>query len=147
MRFAPRGGVSTPRSALPDITDRAPPSARDREICAIRKPRLDPDGLYPVGLDIIGDYLTEVNVAGPTGIQEIDRLDLGGDRAEQAQRARQPVGEFELPICVAIGARPQRGREILVSVSRLNRPAGAERSGGWKPARARPRADRQPLPR
>jgi glutathione synthase len=28
-----------------------------------------------VGLDIIGDYLTEVNVTSPTGVQEIDRLD------------------------------------------------------------------------
>jgi len=33
------------------------------------------DGLYFVGLDIIGDYLTEVNVTSPTGVQEIDRLD------------------------------------------------------------------------
>ena len=37
--------------------------------------RLERDGLYFVGLDIIGDYLTEVNVTSPTGVQEIDRLD------------------------------------------------------------------------
>jgi glutathione synthase len=48
---------------------------RDREICRLLKPRLQRDGLYFVGLDIIGDYLTEVNVTSPTGIQEIDRLD------------------------------------------------------------------------
>jgi glutathione synthase len=48
---------------------------RDREICAMLKPRLQRDGLYFVGLDIIGDYLTEVNVTSPTGVQEIDRLD------------------------------------------------------------------------
>ncbi len=47
---------------------------RDREICRILKPRLERDGLYFVGLDIIGSYLTEVNVTSPTGIQEIDRL-------------------------------------------------------------------------
>jgi glutathione synthase len=53
----------------------APVNARDREICAMLKPRLERDGLYFVGLDIIGDYLTEVNVTSPTGVQEIDRLD------------------------------------------------------------------------
>jgi glutathione synthase len=47
---------------------------RDRDICRMLKPRLERDGLYFVGLDIIGDYLTEVNVTSPTGVQEIDRL-------------------------------------------------------------------------
>jgi len=50
-------------------------SARDRDICRMMRRRLERDGLYFVGLDIIGDYLTEVNVTSPTGIQEIDRLD------------------------------------------------------------------------
>src|SRR5271156_6478706 len=54
---------------------KAPVTARDREICAMLKPRLERDGLYFVGLDIIGDYLTEVNVTSPTGVQEIDRLE------------------------------------------------------------------------
>jgi glutathione synthase len=53
----------------------APLTARDREICRTLRPRLERDGLYFVGLDIIGDYLTEVNVTSPTGVQEIDRLD------------------------------------------------------------------------
>jgi len=48
---------------------------RDREICRTLEPRLKHDGLYFVGLDIIGDCLTEVNVTSPTGVQEIDRLD------------------------------------------------------------------------
>ena len=48
---------------------------RDREICDIVSPKLQEDGLYFVGLDIIGDYLTEVNVTSPTGIREIDLLD------------------------------------------------------------------------
>ncbi len=34
----------------------------------------EPDGLYFVGLDVIGNYLTEVNVTSPTGIQEINAL-------------------------------------------------------------------------
>jgi glutathione synthase len=49
-------------------------TARDREICREVAPRLRQDGLYFVGLDIIGDYLTEVNVTSPTGVQEINAL-------------------------------------------------------------------------
>ncbi len=47
---------------------------RDLEICATVGPRLRADGLYFVGLDVIGDYLTEINVTSPTGIQELSRL-------------------------------------------------------------------------
>jgi glutathione synthase len=47
---------------------------REREICAIVGSKLRADGLYFVGLDVIGGYLTEVNVTSPTGIREIDRL-------------------------------------------------------------------------
>jgi glutathione synthase len=47
---------------------------RDRDICRELAPRLRQDGLYFVGLDIIGEYLTEVNVTSPTGVQEIDAL-------------------------------------------------------------------------
>jgi glutathione synthase len=48
---------------------------RDRDICRMMRPRLERDGLYFVGLDIIGGYLTEVNVTSPTGVQEVDNLD------------------------------------------------------------------------
>ena len=48
---------------------------RDRDICRQLAPALRRDGLYFVGLDIIGDWLTEVNVTSPTGVQEIDALD------------------------------------------------------------------------
>jgi glutathione synthase len=54
---------------------KSPVSARDRQICAALKPRLQADGLSFVGLDVIGDWLTEVNVTSPTGIQEINALD------------------------------------------------------------------------
>ena len=47
---------------------------RDREICAALAPSLRADGLYFVGLDVIGRYLTEVNVTSPTGIQEVNAL-------------------------------------------------------------------------
>ncbi len=47
---------------------------RDYEICQAIAPALQRDGLYFVGIDVIGGYLTEVNVTSPTGIREIDRL-------------------------------------------------------------------------
>ena len=56
------------RVAQVDITD------REKEICALLAPKLKVDGLFFVGIDIIGGYLTEVNVTSPTGIREIDRL-------------------------------------------------------------------------
>ncbi|MBX6369563.1 MAG: glutathione synthase [Rhodospirillales bacterium] len=54
--------------------------ARDREICAAIGPALKEHGLVFVGIDVIGGYLTEINVTSPTGIQEIHRL--GGERLE-----------------------------------------------------------------
>jgi glutathione synthase len=50
-------------------------TAREREICAVIGPTLRERGLVFVGIDVIGDYLTEINVTSPTGIQEIDRFD------------------------------------------------------------------------
>jgi glutathione synthase len=50
----------------------------DRRIVAAVGPRLRADGLYFVGLDVIGGRLTEVNVTSPTGIQELSRFQ-GGD--------------------------------------------------------------------
>ena len=48
-----------------------PLTPRDREIAESIAPRLMREGLFLVGLDVIGDYLTEVNVTSPTGFQEI----------------------------------------------------------------------------
>lgn len=49
-------------------------SERDRWICQQVGPELRKRGLIFVGLDVIGDYLTEINVTSPTGIRELDRL-------------------------------------------------------------------------
>jgi len=54
---------------------------RDQEICRALAPLLSADGLYFVGLDVIGNFLTEVNVTSPTGIQEINALN--GVRLEE----------------------------------------------------------------
>lgn len=48
---------------------------REQEICEMIGPELKRRGLIFVGIDVIGDYLTEINVTSPTGIQEIDRFD------------------------------------------------------------------------
>ncbi len=48
---------------------------RDLEICAAIGPTLKEQGLIFVGIDVIGDYLTEINVTSPTGLQEIARFD------------------------------------------------------------------------
>lgn len=46
-------------------------TARDREIAETLAPQLNDEGLLLVGLDVIGDYLTELNVTSPTCFQEI----------------------------------------------------------------------------
>jgi glutathione synthase len=72
---------------------------RERDICAAIGPSLRQQGLVFVGIDVIGDYMTEINVTSPTGIQEIARLD-GIDlavniwdavEARYAARARRPA--------------------------------------------------------
>ncbi len=50
-------------------------SDRDLEICAKIGPLLKEKGQVFVGIDVIGDYLTEINVTSPTGIQELERFD------------------------------------------------------------------------
>ncbi|KGP63550.1 glutathione synthetase [Legionella norrlandica] len=59
-----------------------PITARDKWICEQIAPVLKEKGLYFVGIDVIGDYLTEINVTSPTCIQEIAAetgLDIAGD--------------------------------------------------------------------
>jgi glutathione synthase len=48
---------------------------RDIEICAAIGPLLREKGQIFVGIDVIGDWLTEINVTSPTGIQELERFD------------------------------------------------------------------------
>ena len=52
-----------------DLTD------RDREICDAIGPLLREKGQVFVGIDVIGDWLTEINVTSPTGLQELERFD------------------------------------------------------------------------
>jgi len=55
---------------------------RDRELCAIIGPELKARGLLFVGIDVIGDYMTEINVTSPTGAQQLKRF--GGPDAAAA---------------------------------------------------------------
>jgi glutathione synthase len=48
---------------------------REQQICDAIGPELARRGMIFVGIDVIGDYLTEINVTSPTGIQQIDRYD------------------------------------------------------------------------
>jgi glutathione synthase len=67
---------------------------RDRAICAAIGPELKARGLMFAGIDVIGDYLTEINVTSPTGIQEVKRFggaDIAAhlwDAIETRRRAR-----------------------------------------------------------
>jgi glutathione synthase len=67
-------------------------TAREYDICTQVADKLRQDGLIFVGIDVIGGYLTEVNVTSPTGIREIDRLDgthLGYQVIEWVEQAMQ----------------------------------------------------------
>ncbi len=66
-------------------------SARDREICATLAPVLIEKGLLFAGIDVIGDYLTEINITSPTCIRELDRLyglDIAGDLMDAIRKKR-----------------------------------------------------------
>jgi len=65
---------------------------REREICTQLAKTLQKDGLIFVGIDVIGGYLTEVNVTSPTGIREIDRFsdtNLGQKVIQWVEQANQ----------------------------------------------------------
>ncbi|HQT62283.1 MAG TPA: glutathione synthase [Acidiphilium sp.] len=59
------GGVARPTTM----------TARDLEICERIGPTLKARGLLFTGIDVIGDYLTEINVTSPTGLQQVARFD------------------------------------------------------------------------
>ena len=50
-------------------------TTRDKEICAAIGPALRERGMIFVGIDVIGNYMTEINVTSPTGLQEVNRFE------------------------------------------------------------------------
>lgn len=69
----------------------------ERGICEALRPALEELGIYFAGLDVIGRYLTEVNVTSPTGVQECNRI--GGFKLETQ------VIEFVEGKCAGLGVR------------------------------------------
>jgi len=75
VRRVPKAGEARANLHVGAKAEKAELTPRDREICAAIGPELARRGLIFVGIDVIGDYLTEINVTSPTGIQEIGRFD------------------------------------------------------------------------
>jgi glutathione synthase len=71
----PRSEESRANFHVGGTAQKAEISPRDREICERIGPELRRLGILLAGIDVIGEWLTEVNVTSPTGIREIDALD------------------------------------------------------------------------
>ena len=71
----PKAGETRSNMHVGGKAEPAKLSQRDREICRSIGPVLKNRGQVFVGIDVIGDYLTEINVTSPTGIQELERFD------------------------------------------------------------------------
>ncbi len=71
----PKAGEIRSNMHVGGKAERAKLSQREKEICSAIGPTLKSRGQVFVGIDVIGDYLTEINVTSPTGIQELERFD------------------------------------------------------------------------
>lgn len=71
----PAAGETRSNMHVGGRAEKAALTDRDHEICAAIGPRLRETGQIFVGIDVIGDYLTEINLTSPTGIQELERFD------------------------------------------------------------------------
>jgi glutathione synthase len=71
----PAAGESRSNMHVGGRAEKSSLTKRDVEICAAIGPTLKERGLVFVGIDVIGDYLTEINVTSPTGLQEVNRFD------------------------------------------------------------------------
>ena len=70
----PAEGESRSNMHVGGRPERTDMTEREREICARIGPELKRRGFIFVGIDVIGDYLTEINVTSPTGIREVKRF-------------------------------------------------------------------------
>ena len=71
----PQAGEARSNMHVGGRAEKSDLTKRDREICEAIGPTLAERGLLFVGIDVIGHYLTEINVTSPTGIQEASRFD------------------------------------------------------------------------
>jgi glutathione synthase len=70
----PSEGESRSNMHVGGRAEKADLTEREREICAAIGPSLKERGFILVGIDVIGDYMTEINVTSPTGIREVKRF-------------------------------------------------------------------------
>ena len=104
---------------------------RDREICAAIGPLLREKGQIFVGIDVIGDWLTEINVTSPTGLQELERFDGINATAkiwEAIERAPRPLMSWQLlalDVWLRLTEKPRLAREqpIIAARARMERNA------------------------
>jgi glutathione synthase len=75
LNRVPASGEARSNMHVGGRAERVALTPRDEEICRQIGPMLREQGLIFVGIDVIGDYLTEINVTSPTGLQEIARFD------------------------------------------------------------------------
>jgi glutathione synthase len=71
-----------------------PLTQRERWLCSQVGPAMREKGMMFVGLDVIGDYVTEINVTSPTGIRELDRefkVDVAGQLMDALAKSRVPM--------------------------------------------------------
>jgi glutathione synthase len=71
----PAEGEARSNMHVGGVAEKSMLTEREREICERIGPELKKRDLIFVGIDVIGDYLTEINVTSPTGLQEINRFD------------------------------------------------------------------------
>jgi glutathione synthase len=70
----PKAGDFRSNLAVGGAPEAAKLTPREEQICAELCPALREAGLFFVGIDVIGDYLSEINVTSPTGVREVERL-------------------------------------------------------------------------
>ncbi len=90
----PQSGETRGNLAAGGRGEPRPLNERDRWIAAQVGPTLREMGLLFVGIDVIGDYLTEINVTSPTCVRELDAgcgLDIGGDLIAAIERRLEPA--------------------------------------------------------
>ncbi|MDE2334790.1 MAG: glutathione synthase [Rhodospirillales bacterium] len=75
LNRVPAAGEARSNMHVGGRPERSTLTPREQEICARIGPTLREQGMIFVGIDVIGDWLTEINVTSPTGIQEIGRFD------------------------------------------------------------------------
>lgn len=75
LNRVPKVGEARSNLHVGGTAERSELTQREKDICAAIGPTLRDKGLIFVGIDVIGDYLTEINVTSPTGLQEINGFD------------------------------------------------------------------------